>query len=166
MDRNEQFVTDRIRESETRTADIITEAKSDFGRIVTGYQEVIVSQIRTLGDVVVAECKILSERIGGHKEALDRAIGTIRNELGAFQLDMVEKVTILTTQQADAKSRKTLPSVENNKNGSVTMTVLRDVALLIAMIGTIYALLRDSFVTTRDLLVKNPPPPTANHGKP
>jgi hypothetical protein len=168
MDRNEQFVTDRIRESETRTAGIIADTKEDFCRVVAGYQEVIIKQVHTLGNTMVAECSALSGRIGQHKESLDKAIEVIKTELGSFQLSTEHRIATLEARHNDLmKSQKALLAVmPPEKNGSVTMMVLRDVALLIAMIGTLYAILRDSFVTPRDLLVKNPRPPTVTNDKP
>jgi hypothetical protein len=131
--------------------EVVNEVKTDFVREVTSIKGDMASRVGTLNTQMIAEFKIVSDRLGDHKRAIDAELSRLRIDLETEKINHVKAITRLETKPcSDVKLHVATEhgaQVKTNGRGAL----LRDVALIITMLGVAYGVAKDTFVTRKDL---------------
>jgi hypothetical protein len=132
----------------------VKEVKTDFIREVMGIKGDMLGRVSTLNTQMLAEFKIVSERLGRHKESLDLEINRIRVDVETEKVQNAKAFATLETKPcSDVKLHV---ATEHQREKRTGWGVVRDVAMIVTMIGVAYGLLRENFLTARDLIPKAP----------
>jgi hypothetical protein len=138
--------------------EVMKEVKTDFVREVTSLKGDMASRVSTMNTQMIAEFKIVSDRLGDHKRAVDAELSRLRIDLETAKIDHVKAITRLETKPCSdvrihvASEHK----AQDKQNGYGTWTRLRDVALIVTMLGVAYGVAKDMFVTQKDLAKSAP----------
>jgi hypothetical protein len=141
--------------------EVMGEVKTDFVREVTSLKGDMASRVSTLNTQMIAEFKIVSDRLGDHKRAIDAELSRLRIDLETEKINHVKAITRLETKPCSdvklhvATEHGTQAQVQI-QNGHGTWSRLRDVALIVTMLGVAYGVSKDLFVTQRDLVKSAP----------
>ena len=137
--------------------EVVKEVKVDFVREVTSLKGDMAGRVSTLNTQILAEFKIVHDRLGDHKRVSDAELSRIRIDVEAEKIANARKLTELETKScSDVRLHVTAEHANGKKDRNGAWTLLRDVAMIVTMIGVVYGLMKDTFVTPRDLLPKNP----------
>jgi hypothetical protein len=136
---------------------VLGEVKGDFVREVTSLKGDMASRVSTMNTQMIAEFKIVSDRLGDHKRAVDAELSRLRIDLETAKIEHVKAITRLEVKPcSDLRIHVATEHKAQNQNGYGTWTRLRDVALIVTMLGVAYGVSKDLFVTQKDL-AKSPP---------
>ncbi len=144
-----------------RIKSTVREVKDDFIREITSIKGDMLGRVSTLSTQMIAEFKIVHDRLGEHKRSLDTELARLRIELETEKIATAKALTTLATKPcSDVRlhiANEHSPAVlETRRDRSGGWSLLRDIAMIVTMVGVVYGLLKDSFVTPRDLLPRNP----------
>jgi len=139
--------------------EVMNEVKTDFIREVTSLKGDMAGRVSTMNTQMIAEFKIVSDRLGDHKRAVDAELSRLRIDLETAKIDHVKAITRLETKPCSdvrihVASEHKAPA--QNQNGYGTWSRLRDVALIVTMLGVAYGVAKDMFVTQKDLAKSAP----------
>jgi hypothetical protein len=132
----------------------VTEVKGDFVREVMGIKGDMLGRFSTLNTQMLAEFKIVSDRLGNHKRDIDTEIARIRLVLETEQVRNAKSFATLETKPCSDVALHV--ATEHQREKRTGWSVLRDVAMIVTMLGVAYGLLKENFLTARDLIPKAP----------
>jgi hypothetical protein len=135
---------------------LVKEVKEDLVREVTSIKGDLLSRVSSLNSQLMAEVKIIHDRVASNKASLDTDLYRLRSDFDKERIDCAKALTVLSTEPCSDVVRHVTEDHKVLRGPNGAWSLLRDVALIATMVGVCYGILKDAFVTPRDLLPKNP----------